>query len=224
MSEYLNGLLSDGSFLFALPVALLAGVIAGLNPCCLPLYPAAAGCCTALRKETVRGNLGTAVGFILGGSLVTMVLGVLSGLAGSVFGGLASWPVYIIALVPFVFGLHLLGVVSIPLPSLGGESRKTPRGPVAAAIAGALFGLVITPCATPVLAGLLAYVASTGDPVVGGLLLFIYGLGIGIPIILIGTAAASMVARLSTERARRVAEYLTGIVLVGVSLYLVWIA
>lgn len=59
MSEYLNGLLSDGSFLFAVPVALLAGVVAGLNPCCLPMYPAAAGCCTALRKETVRGNLWT---------------------------------------------------------------------------------------------------------------------------------------------------------------------
>lgn len=224
MSEYLNGLLSDGSFLFALPVALLAGVVAGLNPCCLPMYPAAAGCCTALRKDTVRGNLGTAAGFILGGSLVTMVLGVLSGLAGTVFGGLASWPVYIIAAVPLVFGLHLLGVISVPLPSFDAGSRKTPRGPVAAAVAGALFGLVIAPRATPVLAGLLAYVASTGDPVRGGLLLFVYGLGLGIPILLIGTAAASLVTRLATERARRVAEQLTGAVMVGLSLYLVWIA
>lgn len=224
MSEYLNGLLSDGSFLFALPVALLAGVVAGLNPCCLPMYPAAAGCCTALRKETVRGNLWTAAGFILGGSLVTTVLGVLSGLAGSVFGGLASWPVYIIAALPLVFGLHLLGVVSIPLPSLDTRARRKPRGHLAAVVAGALFGLVITPCATPVLAGLLAYVASTGSPVLGGLLLFVYGLGLGIPILLIGTAAASFVARLATERARRVAEHVTGAVLVALSLYLVWIA
>jgi len=83
---------------------------------------------------------------------------------------------------------------------------------------------VITPCATPVLAGLLAYVASTGNPVTGGLLLFVYGLGVGIPILLVGTAAASFVTRLTTERARRVAEHLTGVVLVGLSLYLVWIA
>ena len=224
MSNYLNGLLSDGSFLLALPVALLAGVVAGLNPCCLPMYPAAAGCCAALRKDTVRGNLWTATGFILGGSLVTTALGVLSGMAGRVFGGLASWPVYIIAAVPLIFGLHLLGVVSIPLPSFDAEGRKAPRGPVAAAVAGALFGLVIAPCATPVLAGLLAYVASTGDPALGGLLLFIYGLGLGVPILLIGTAAASAVTRLATERARRTAEHLTGAVLVALGLYLVWIA
>lgn len=224
MSEYLNGLLSDGSFLFALPVAFLAGLVAGLNPCCLPMYPAAAGCCTALRKETVGGNLGTAAGFVLGGSLVTMVLGVLSGLAGTVFGGLASWPVYVIAVVPLVFGLHLLGVFSIPLPSLDPKARKTPRGPLAAAVAGALFGLVITPCATPVLAGLLAYAASTGNPALGGVLLFVYGLGVGVPILLVGTAAASLVTRFATDGTRRAAEHVTGSLLVGLSLYLVWIA
>lgn len=224
MSEYLSQLLSDGSLLYALPVALLAGVVAGLNPCCLPIYPAAAGCCTALRKDTVRGNIGTAAGFVLGGSLITMVLGVLSGLAGTVFGGLASWPVYIIAAAPLALGLHMLGVISLPLPTLNAGSRGAPRGSAAAAVSGALLGLVIAPCATPVLAGLLAYVASTGDPVLGGLLLFIYGLGLGVPILLIGTVAASLVSRLSTDPARAIAENLTGAMLIGLSLYLVWVA
>ena len=89
---------------------------------------------------------------------------------------------------------------------------------------GALLGLIITPCATPVLAGLLAYVATTGDPLWGGLLLFVYGLGIGVPILLLGTAAASLVARLSTDRTRRWAEHMTGVALIGVGLYLLWIA
>ena len=224
MSEYLNALLGSGSILFAFPVVLVAGVVAGLNPCCLPMYPAAAGCCTALRTQTVWGNIGTAAGFVAGGSLVTMILGVLSGMAGQVFGGLASWPVYIIAVAPLVFGLHLLGVVSVPLPTPAAEGRKTPRGPVAAVVAGALFGLVITPCGTPVLAGLLAYVVSTGAPALGGLLLFVYGLGAGAPVFLIGTAASSLVARLSTERARRWAERVTGVVFVGLARYLVWVA
>jgi len=222
MTEYLAGLLNDGSFV-ALPVALVAGVVSGLNPCCLPIYPAAAGCCAALRRETVRGNLGIAAAFVLGGSLMTTSLGIASGLAGSVFGAIGSWPVYLIAVVPLVFGLHLLGAVRIPLPA-GAASRQVPRGPVGAAATGALLGLVITPCATPVLAGLLAYVATTGDPLWGGVLLFVYGLGLGVPILLLGTAAASLVTRLSTDRARRWAEHATGAVLIGVGLYLVWIA
>lgn len=223
MTEQLGELLTSGSAA-AIPLALAAGVVAGLNPCCLPIYPAAAGCCTALRRGTTRGNIGVAVAFVLGGTLVTTVLGVVTGLAGGAFGGLGSWVIYAISLIPFAFGLHMLGVFDLPLPRADLAASREPRGLLGAVVAGALLGLVITPCATPVLATLLTYVAATGDPLWGGLLLFVYGLGIGIPVILVATTAASLVARLSTERARRVAEHVTGVLLVGVGLYLLWIA
>jgi len=222
MTGYLSSLLRDGGLL-ALPVAFVAGIVSGLNPCCLPIFPAATGCCAALRRDTVRGNLGIAAAFVLGGSLMTMTLGVASAFAGGVFGGIGSWPVYLIAVVPIAFGLHLLGVIRIPLP-MGATPQRVPRGPVGAAVTGALLGLVITPCATPVLAGLLAYVAATGNPLWGGVLLFVYGVGLGFPILLLGTAAASLITRLSTGRARRWAEHTTGAVLIGVGLYLLWIA
>ncbi len=215
-------ILREGGML-ALPVALIAGVVSGLNPCCLPIYPAAAGCCTALRRDTIRGNIAVAAGFIVGASLVTTALGVISGLVGSVFGGIGQWPFYVVAAVPLVFGLHLLGALELPLPKQV-NARAAASGPLSAVVAGALLGLVITPCATPALAGLLAYVAMTGDPVWGAVLMFVYGLGLGVPILLLGTTAASLVSRLSTPRARRWAEHLSGIALIGVSLYLVWIA
>ena len=59
----------------------------------------------------------------------------------------------------------------IPLPTTALSAVRAPRGPLGAVVAGALLGLVITPCATPVLAALLAYVALTGNPVWGGTLL-----------------------------------------------------
>ncbi|RME73709.1 MAG: hypothetical protein D6776_06525 [Planctomycetota bacterium] len=215
--------LVEGGGLIALPVALLAGVVAGLNPCCLPIYPAAAGCCAALRRDTLRGNLGIAAAFVLGGCGTTTALGVASGLAGRVFAGLGSWPVYAIAAVPLILGLHVLGVLRLPLP----RTADTPwmaRGSLGAFATGALLGLVITPCATPVLAGLLAYVATTRDPAWGGLLLFVYGLGLGVPVLLLGTAAASLVTRLSSASARKWADGIAGASLIGVGLYLVWIA
>lgn len=222
MSEYIHSLVAGGSWV-AFPVALLAGLVAGVNPCCLPIYPAAAGCCSALRRETLRSNIAVAAGFVLGGSLVMTVLGILTGLGGRLFIGVGPVGTYVIAAVVILAGLHLLRVIRLPIPSTSGRNIAA-RGMVGAVAAGALFGLVITPCSTPVLAGLLAYVATTGDPLSGGLLLFLYGLGLGIPVMLIGTAAASFVERLSTATARRWADALSGTALVGVGLYLVWIA
>lgn len=222
MSDYLVRMLGDGGIV-ALPVALLAGVLAGLNPCCLPIYPTAVGTCVALRRDTVRANMGMATTFVVGVSLASTILGIVSGLAGRMFMGLGSWPAYIIAVVPIVFGLHLLGVVHVPLPK---EMLPTRRmgGPAGALIAGALIGLVVTPCSTPMLAGLLAYVASTGNPIWGGLLLFVYGLGLGIPILLLGTAAASLMARLAATRTRVWAGRMSGVLLIAIGLYLLWLA
>ena len=222
MTEMLTPMLHDGG-LIALPVALFAGLLAGLNPCCLPIYPTAVGACTAFRRDTVRANLGMAAIFVVGVSLASTSLGIISGLAGRMFMGLGSWPAYLIAAVPIVFGLHLLGGIRVPLPR---EKRLSQRvGGVAGVLAaGALIGLVITPCSTPMLAGLLAYVATTGNPVWGGTLLFVYGIGVGVPIILLGTAAASLMTRLAATQARVWAERFSGLILIGVGLYMLWIA
>jgi cytochrome c biogenesis protein CcdA len=220
--DSLTELLRQGGLL-AIPAAVLGGVVSSLNPCCVPIYPAAAGCCTALRGDTIGRNLRVATAFVLGGCATTTALGIGSALAGRVFMALGSWPVYLLSALPIVFGLHLLGVVRVPLPSPG-PGLSTTRGAAGAAAAGALLGLAVVPCATPVLGGILAYVATTEDPVWGGLLLFSYGLGLGIPALLLGTASASAVARLSGEKFRRWADYIAGAILVGVGLYLIWLA
>ncbi len=211
------------SSIAAIPIVLAAGLVSGLNPCCIPLYPTAIGAMTAFRRQRIRDNLGVSVLFIIGVSLASTILGIVSGLAGRIFVGLGSWPTYIIAVIPLVFGLHMLGVIKIPLPKERSVARRF-GGPFGAIIAGVLIGLVVTPCATPVLASLLAYVASTGDPVWGGFLLFIYGVGLGFPILIIGTASASLMSRLTNETTRKWVERVTGVILIGVALYMIWIA
>jgi len=57
----------SGGHLIALPLALAGGVVAGMNPCCLALYPAAAGsCCSVSEQQTIRRSFGNAVAFVLG--------------------------------------------------------------------------------------------------------------------------------------------------------------
>jgi cytochrome c biogenesis protein CcdA len=194
-----------------------------MNPCCVPIYPAAAGCCTALRGPTVGRNLGVATAFVLGSCAATTVLGISSALAGRVFAALGSWPVYLLSALPILFGLSLLGVIRLPLPSRP-SGLSTKKGAAGAAAAGALLGLAIVPCATPVLGGILAYVATTADPAWGGLLLFCYGLGLGIPALILGTASASVAAKLSGEKLRRWIDSIAGTALIAVGLYLIWLA
>lgn len=222
MNPDLHNLIETGNVLMALPVALVAGVLAGLNPCCLPIYPLAAGCCTTLRRRTVRGNLGMAAAFVLGGCVVTTMLGVVAGLAGRVFGDVPRWLSYTAASAPLAFGLHLLGVVTLPLPKAENAPSRAPGGLWAAAASGAAVGLVVTPCATPVISGLLAYVATTGDPISGGTLLFVYGLGLGAPVFLLGTGAASLASRLASAPGWRWIERGIGLCLVGLSFLLFW--
>ncbi len=81
-------------------------------------------------------------------------------------------------------GLNLLEVVVIRLPSLDVDTRSLGLGPAAQAyLAGLTFALAASPCSTPVLATLLAYVSTTKDPLTGSALLFAYALGYVAPLL-----------------------------------------
>lgn len=67
LAELLAASLSIGSVL-TLPLALIGGLVTGLNPCCLALYPAAAATCCAVRGDGMRTALGASLAFIAGGS------------------------------------------------------------------------------------------------------------------------------------------------------------
>jgi cytochrome c-type biogenesis protein len=222
MLDGLRDALGSGGLL-ALPAALLGGCIAGLNPCCMPMYPAAAATCCAARVvcgpgAMARWSTGAAVSFVLGLALATTILGVIAAAAGnrlSSFGGLLS---YVVAFVPLLAGAHFLGLITLPtarLPTIGTRTGG-------AFAAGFLLSLVIAPCGTPMLASILSYAAYEGSLPYGGLLLFVYGLGAGIPILLLGLGAARVAARLDRSGLRVWVNRATGAILVAMGFYLIW--
>ena len=208
----------SGGNLVALPLALTGGVLAGLNPCCLALYPAAAGACCSLEEpQTVRRSFGNAIAFALGLALAIAALGVFAAYIGRV--AEVGTPVkYAIAAIPVLMGIYRLGWVKFtaftpkPLqPGLGGAFGT-----------GLLLSLVIGPCGTPVLASVLSYAAYKQSFIYGGLLLFLYGLGSGLPLVLVGTAAGGFLKRLDCIRFGRLMDPLLGSSLVLVGFYLLW--
>ena len=204
--------------LAALPLALVGGVAAGLNPCCLALYPAAATVCCSVGGRTVdRPALGKAIAFVLGVAVAIAALGVIAAYVGRIF--MVASPVkYGIAAVPIVMGVHQFGW--LPLPQWTARTFTASAG--GAFGMGALLALVIGPCGTPVLASVLSYAAYKQSFAYGGLLLFAYGLGSGLPVMLVGTAAGSSLKALDRTSARRWLDASLGGSLVVVGLYLIW--
>ena len=217
LADLLAGSLSSGSVL-ALPLALMGGLVTGLNPCCLALYPAAAATCCAVRGDRMRTALGASLAFIAGVALATASLGVAAALAGRTMTDLGGWPRYAVALVPVVMGLHLLGWVRLRLPSFAPSKRA---GGIQSVFAtGLLLSLVLAPCGTPVLASVLSYAAYEGSIAYGALLLFLFGLGAGLPLLLACTVAGGIAARMDRAGWRAWLDRATGVVLLAVGFYL----
>lgn len=122
MWSALEGALASGGIV-ALPAALFGGVLAGLNPCCVPMYPAAAATCCAVQDcgmpDERKRSFGAAVSFALGVAVATTILGVIAAAAGARLAVLGRWPTYAVACIPLVAGMHFLGLIRLRAPEFG---------------------------------------------------------------------------------------------------------
>ena len=212
-------ILSQGS-LYALPLVLGAGLVAGLNPCCLAMYPAATATCCATTTGGRQHRLAFSLLFVLGAAFSTAMLGVVAAALGRAMGQLGAPVQYVIALIPMVMGFQLLGWIRLPLSQRLSVHIASSVG--AAFLAGMVLSIVISPCGTPILASVLSYVAYKRSMLVGAVLLFVYGIGSSAPVALVGSAAGTALERWGSPRSRAIANSVTGALLVGTSLYLLW--
>lgn len=212
-------ILSRGS-LYALPAVLVAGLVAGLNPCCLAMYPAATATCCATTASDRQRRLGLSLLFVLGAAFSTAVLGVVAALLGRAMGQLGAAIQYGIALIPLVMAFQVLGWIRLPLSQRLPVRIASSAG--AAFLAGMVLAIVISPCGTPVLASVLSYVAYKRSVLLGAVLLFVYGIGSSAPVALLGSAAGTALQRWGSPRSHAIVNSVTGALLLGTSFYLLW--
>jgi cytochrome c-type biogenesis protein len=144
-----------------------------------------------------------------------VLLGFGSSLLGRLYGQIPEGVSLVVAVVAVVMGLHLLGLVPLQLPAGPDPERWRQRvpAPLAPLTAGLAFGLAATPCTTPVLAVLLAWMAQNGKPLVGMLLLTSFGAGQVLPLLLAGTLAASLPSLMQLRLLGRWIPPISGVVL-----------
>lgn len=176
-------------------VALLGGVLSFLSPCVLPLVPSYLGFITGLSVDEMssrrRVAMVHAVLFVLGFTLVFMLLGAGATTIGRAFKFYSEWIARAGGLLIIFFGLYLLGVIK--LGALDMEKRlhlqKKPVGYLGTFLVGVAFGAGWTPCIGPVLGGILTMAATEADLERGMVLLGAYSFGLALPFLAAAWAA-----------------------------------
>jgi cytochrome c-type biogenesis protein len=198
-----------GSMALALPVALLAGLVSFFSPCVVPLLPGYLSYATGLgAAEVVEGSphrgrmLAGASLFVLGFAVVFVMTGVVAGSAGRLLAQYREVITRVLGVLIIVLGLIFAGVLRIGQRDL--RIHRVPAVGVAAApLVGVVFALGWTPCLSPTLGVVVNLGFNEGTAVRGGLLGFVYALGLGIPFVLAGLAFTKMASAVAFLRERQ---------------------
>jgi cytochrome c-type biogenesis protein len=200
----------------------LGGVLTASNPCVLVMIPLAMAYVGGYGKSlSWRYSVFLSLVFAVGLSITFAALGLIAVFMGSLLGDVGSFWTYAVAGICLIMGLHLLGVFNFELP-LPTRFKTPKRGVLGAFLLGLLFGVVSTPCATPILSVLLVYIASKGNYAYGAFLLFAYALGHCLLIVLAGTSmgmAKALLESRNLQKASGVLRKAAGIVIILVGLF-----
>ncbi|MEH6415816.1 protein-disulfide reductase DsbD [Pseudomonas sp. CGJS7] len=176
------------------------GLLLAFTPCVLPMIPILSGLIVGQGPGlSARRAFSLSLVYVLANALVFTVAGVIVGLlgAGSNIQILfqTPWVIVLFALIFIGLSLSSFGLYELQLPSglrnwLSEVSNRQRSGSWAGvAVMGALSALIVGPCVAPPLAGAVLYISQTGDPLFGGLVLFILAMGMGTPLLVFGVAA-----------------------------------
>jgi thiol:disulfide interchange protein DsbD len=195
-------LLTTRSLAWTLPIFFLLGIALAFTPCVLPMVPIVSSIVVGSQAGP-RRSFALSLAFVLPMALTYAALGIAAALAGANLQAWLQnrWTLFAFGGVFVVLALGMFGFFELQLPAflrnrLDRVSRARQGGTLTGAAGmGALSALLVGPCMTAPLAGALLYIAQSGNVVQGGLLLLFLGLGMGVPLLVVGTLGARCLPR-----------------------------
>jgi thiol:disulfide interchange protein DsbD len=200
----ISAVLAGGKLLTIISTFFLLGVGLAFTPCVLPMVPILSSIIVGegAGASRARGLL-LSIAYVLGMAIVYTGLGVAAGLAGEGLSAalqnpwvLGAFGLLIVAMALSMFGFYELQVPSALQSRLSGASGRQKSGKLTGVFAmGAISALIVGPCVAAPLAGALVYISQTRNVVAGGTALFAMAIGMGVPLLLVGASAGSLLPR-----------------------------
>jgi thiol:disulfide interchange protein DsbD len=224
-----TALLSSGHF-FSIVLSFLGfGVLLAFTPCILPMLPILSGIIVGQNREklTTAKAFRLSLTYVLSMSLTYAIAGILVGHVGgsiqAVFQKpwlLITFSLFFVALAMSFFGFYELQLPQGLQNSLSKVSNRQRSGSyLGVAMMGCIATLIVSPCVTPALVGALGYIGKSGNALLGGSALFALGFGMGLPLLLIGTAGAKLLPRAGVWMDR--VKSVFGVILLAMAIWIV---
>jgi len=221
--------LAAGSAITIAAIFFLAGIGLAFTPCVLPMVPILSSIIVGRKSTPTRLKAFTlSLTYVLGMAVTYAILGTLVGYFGAEFNIQAKLQSpLVLSIFAFIFvllSLSMFGFYELQLPEglrdrLNNLNQSQQGGEyLGVATMGMLSSLVVSPCVSAPLAGALVYISSTGDALVGGLALLALGLGMGVPLLLIGSSGGDLLPRAGSWM--NSIKVIFGVMLLGVAIWL----
>jgi len=209
----------------AIAAVFIGGIISSASPCVLALVPLVIGYVGGYSQGDKKKALLYSLAFATGLSATFTLMGAAAGLVGSLISRYGVIFYYAIAAIAIAMGISLLGVFEIPIP-FRSKIKPNVSGLAGALVMGAIFGFVSTPCATPVLVTILAFVAVKGQMLYGVFLLFVYSIAHCTLLVLAGIVTGFVEAFAGSGRTQSFSKWLkrvSGALIISAGLYILYI-
>ncbi len=225
--DRLTSLLGSSSIWLTIATFFGLGLLLAFTPCVLPMIPILSSLIVGQREKVSTGRaFQLSAVYVLVMASTYALVGIAVGLSGYNIQAFLQHPAVLtgIAMLFVVLSLSMFGFYELQMPTkvqnkLTQWSNKQGGGQFSGVAAmGFISTLIVGPCITAPLAGALLYIAKTGDAVVGGAALFALGLGMGAPLLLIGTSAGKLVPRAGAWM--NTTKHIFGILMIAMAIYM----
>jgi len=202
------------------------GLLLSLTPCVFPMIPILSGIIVGQQDMTPKKAFILSLIYVLAMALTYSIVGVVAGLIGENMQALFqnSWVLISFAAIFVILALSMFGFYELQMPAviqskLNHLSNRQSGGTfIGVAIMGFLSALIVGPCVAAPLAGALIFIGQTGNAFLGGMALFSLSIGMGIPLIIIGTSAGKFLPKTGVWMENTKAVF--GVLLLGVAIWM----
>jgi thiol:disulfide interchange protein DsbD len=220
--------LKGGSFWPVIATFFGLGLLLALTPCVFPMIPILSGIIAGQNEKVTKASgFLLSLAYVLGMAITYAVAGVAAALSGTLISNALQnpWALSVGSLVFVGLALSMFGFYELQLPSalqskFSERANKMKGGNFFGVFAmGALSAVILGPCVAPPLAAALAFIAQTGNTVLGGVALFVLALGMGVPLLLVGLSAGALLPRAGGWM--NAVKYFFGVMMLAIAIYLI---